>query len=235
MDVYYRDPARTTRMDALNRQFVASGGLVFDIGAHVGDRAASFARLGAHVVALEPQQSMFRVLRLIHGRNPNIVLRREAVGAAAGWLTLHINANNPTVSTASTAFIMAANGADGWQDQAWDDQLRVPVTTLDQLIVEHGAPDFIKIDVEGFEAHALQGLSTPVAALSFEFTTIQRDVAYACMALLEALGDYTFNVSLGEGHALCFDAWQSAEALRTHIAGLPDAANSGDVYARLAR
>ena len=35
---------------------VKPGDLAFDIGSHVGDRISSFRRLGARVVALEPQQ-----------------------------------------------------------------------------------------------------------------------------------------------------------------------------------
>jgi|GEM_PF-2224461 len=54
-DIYYRDRQRTARMDALNAAFVGQGCLAFDIGAHVGDRTGSFSRLGASVVALEPQ------------------------------------------------------------------------------------------------------------------------------------------------------------------------------------
>ena len=178
LDVYYRDAARTRRMDDLNASFVRRGGLVFDIGAHVGDRTASFLRLGARVVALEPQPRVFRALRLIHGRAPGAILRCAAAGAQAGEIEMRVNSANPTVSTVSGDLVAAAASADGWQGEVWDRTIRVPVTTLDALIAEHGRPDFVKIDVEGNELEVLRGLSATVPALSFEFTTIQRDVAF---------------------------------------------------------
>ncbi len=46
-------------------EFVRPGDLAFDIGAHVGDRIGSFRRLGARVVAVEPQPALVRTLRLI--------------------------------------------------------------------------------------------------------------------------------------------------------------------------
>ena len=49
-------------MDRLYGSFIRSGDLVFDVGAHVGDRVASFRRLGARVVAVEPQPTMVRAL-----------------------------------------------------------------------------------------------------------------------------------------------------------------------------
>ena len=145
-------------------------------------------------------------------------------------MTLRVNSANPTVTTASHDFVAAADGAGGWEGQVWDTQVEVPCTTLDALIAEHGQPAFAKIDVEGFEATVLAGLSRPLPALSFEFTTIQRDVALACLDRLAALGRYGFDVALGESQALTFDRWVSADAMAAHIAALPHAANSGDVY-----
>jgi FkbM family methyltransferase len=233
LDIYYRDDARTRRMDALNALFVRPGSLAFDIGSHVGDRAGSFLRLGAKVVAAEPQPALFRAMQLIHGRNPDITLIRAAVGADLGVIALHVNSANPTVSTVSTELMEAASSAETWQGQVWDRVIEVPVTTLDALVAEHGVPDFVKIDVEGHELAVLQGLGTPLPALSFEFTTIQRQVALDCIGRLAALGDYSFNISFGEEHALRHTGWQSAAAISAEIANVPDAANSGDIFARL--
>ncbi len=233
-DVYYRDGARTARMDLLNSAFVAPGARVFDIGAHVGDRTGSYLRLGASVVAVEPQPQVFRALRLIYGRNRNAVLVPAAVGATPGTLALHVNSRNPTVSSMAPEFLEAAADARGWRDQIWDREIMVPVTTLDVLIARYGAPDFVKIDVEGHEQAVLQGLSTPLPALSFEFTTIQRETAHACLDRLGELERYEYNLSLGEEHKLRHDTWLDAEALRAEIDALPRSANSGDVYARRA-
>ena len=233
LDVYYRDQARTRRMDRLNAQFVHPGALAFDIGAHVGDRTASFLRLGATVVAVEPQPSVFRALGLIHGRDDRAALHCAAVGAISGQITLFVNSANPTTSTASHAFVEAAPGAEAWQDQIWDRSIQTPVMTLDQLIAKHGLPDFIKIDVEGHELEVLRGLSQPVHALSFEFTTLQRSVAADALQQLKGLGHYSFNFSLGEDQMLRLENWTSADDMSRIVMELPEAANSGDIYATL--
>ena len=228
--IYYGHPVRAKAMDRLYAQFVSPDDLVFDVGAHVGDRIASFRRLGARVVAVEPQPALQRTLRLLYGRDPRVALVPAAVGRAAGTAEMKINPGNPTISTLSEEFIAASRGAAGWEGESWPRSLRVPVTTLDTLIAEHGRPAFIKLDVEGFEAEALAALSQAVPALSFEFTTIQRPVALACLERCAALGYTEFNAALGESQMP--GGWCDARAMVDWLTGLPHEANSGDIYTR---
>ena len=233
--VYHGDGAKNSAMDRLYRQFLKPGDLAFDIGSHVGDRIASFRRLGAKVVALEPQPGPAAVLDRIFAPEKDVTLVRSACGPSQGEITFRINSANPTVSTASVDFVKAADGAGGWEGQRWDREITVPMTTLDQLIAKHGLPQFVKIDVEGFEADVLAGLTKPVPALSFEFTTIQRDVAQKCLDSLADRDAYYFDVALGESQKFEFGRWATATEMRAFIENLPHAANSGDVYAVLRR
>ncbi|TVQ52485.1 MAG: FkbM family methyltransferase [Rhodobacteraceae bacterium] len=230
--VYRLDRRHAEGLRRFYRPFAGPGDLVFDVGAHVGDRTAAFRALGAQVVAVEPQARLARVLRVLHGRDPGVTVVATALGPEPGVAALKVNAANPTVSTLSAGFVAAAAAAPGWEGQRWDAAETVAVDTLDNLIARHGAPAFVKIDVEGFEAEVLAGLSAPPPALSFEVVMAARGAAAAALDRARALGYRAFRLSLRESHVWAGD-WAGGAAMAATLAALPDAANSGDVYCRL--
>ena len=101
LHIYYGDRSRALAMDRLHSRFVRRGDLVFDVGAHVGDRVASFRRLGVRVVAVEPQPALVKVLRVLYGLRRGVVIEPVAVGRRSGTTRIIINQDNPTISTVS--------------------------------------------------------------------------------------------------------------------------------------
>ena len=233
--IYYGKPGRQMRQRRHYRAFVQPGDLCFDIGAHVGSRARCFARLGARVVAVEPQPYFARLLRVLYGRRADITIVEAAVGAAEGEGVLHVSRRTPTVSTLSQAWIEDARRDPSFAQVAWDRNVTVQATTLDALIARFGTPSFCKIDIEGHEAEALRGLSTPIRGLSFEYTPAVPAVGISCVERMATLGPYRFNVSVGESLRWALPRWVGPDDIRSWLAGRVVGERSGDVYACLAK
>ncbi len=182
--VYYGNPLKLRRMQRFYGQFIEPGDLCFDIGAHVGNRVFAWSRLGARIVAVEPQPACLAILRRLYGGARGVTLVDQAVGAAPGRQTLRISRAHPTVTTLSQRWIEAVGASTGFAGVAWEEEIGVEVTTLDALIARFGPPAFCKIDIEGYEGEALAGLTQPLRALSFEFVPGQG----RCLGLPGAAG-----------------------------------------------
>ena len=231
--VYYGIPGRQRRLRALYGQFVKPGDLVFDIGAHLGNRTRAFAALGCRVVAVEPQPHVARVLRRLVGGRANVRVVERAVTRDGGRATLAVSERTPTVSSLAGNWREARAQEPEFAGVSWDQSFEVPATTLDALIQEHGRAAFIKIDVEGAEFEVLEGLTSAVPTVSFEFLPAALDAAQACCARLATLGPYRFNWSLAETSRLASAEWSDGPALIRALRAAPPARH-GDIYARLA-
>ena len=232
--MYHAIPGRHSRMAAFYRQFLGRGDLAFDIGAHVGSRVRAWRRIGARVVAVEPQPDCLRVLRLIYGRNPAVRIVPTAVGAEAGRARLAVSSATPTVSSMAPAWIDDVTRDERFARVRWDQTIEVPVVTLDQLIATHGEPVFAKIDVEGFEVQVLSGLTRPLRALSFEYLPPAHEDALAALDLVDDLGGYRYNYSPVETMRWASPEWLDAAALARLLDRFRPLGRSGDVYARCA-
>ncbi|WP_018872462.1 FkbM family methyltransferase [Thioalkalivibrio sp. ALJ16] len=230
----YRRPGRQRGLQRMYAEFVHPGDLVFDIGAHVGDRTRAFADLGARVVALEPQPQLLPWLRRAVRGRPGIAIRREVAGPSPGTARLQVSRRHPTVSSVSRSWVQSLGQRNrSFQHVRWDDEIAVPMITLDQLIAEYGMPRFCKIDVEGLEAEVLRGLGHPLPALSFEFVAGALEITADCLQQLAALGEYEFNLIRGERRGYEFRDWQGGSDILAWLEEHGERLGSGDLYARL--
>jgi FkbM family methyltransferase len=231
--IYHAIPLRQRRLRRLYAPFVKPGDLVFDIGAHAGNRTRAFASLGCRVVALEPQPDFARLLRMLFSRSPAVEIVEAAVGHAPGSAPLSISERTPTVTTAAADWREARRQDADFAGVRWNRRIAVEMTTVDRLIARFGVPAFMKIDVEGGEPAVLAGLTQVVPALSFEYLPRALDQVQACAARLTALGRYRFNWSAGESYRLAESSWVDVAQLLERLSR-PDAQRrAGDVYARL--
>jgi FkbM family methyltransferase len=226
------DAARQrAKMRELYRMFLGEGDLCVDVGAHRGDRTAIFRDLGATVVAVEPDPRAVAALRRRFSGDSGVHLVAAGLSAKTGSMQLRVSSTATTVSSMSDRFVERLEASGRLGTHHWDGEEIVPVTTLDEVISEHGMPRFCKIDVEGHELEVLAGLSQPVPALSFEFSEEMLDVAGACIRRLTELGDYRFNYSADETLVLALDTWVKPAEMLGRLEGLD--APYGDVYARI--
>jgi FkbM family methyltransferase len=231
--IYHAIPLRQRRMRHLYAQFVSHGDLVFDLGAHAGNRTRAFAAMGCRIVAVEPQPDFARLLRLLFARSPVVEVIEAAVASGPGQTPLFISERTPTVTTIAAPWHEARAREPDFSSVRWDRRIDVRTTTLDLLIERFGMPAFVKIDVEGSEPGVLAGLSRPVRSLSFEYLPRALDCARACVARLSALASYQFNWSAGESYQLASGRWMTDAELFAVLETADAQRRPGDVYARL--
>ena len=217
-------------MKRLYGQFVKAGDLAFNVGANIGTRTAVFVALGAKVIALEPQPDVATALRQRFCNEKAVNVIQAAAGAKDGTVTLMLCTANP-MATCATGWAELLQ--DRYPAEKWGGTIEVPQVSLDTLISRYGCPDFIKIDVEGYEREVLQGLSSHVAALCLEATIPYVDPTIECLYdLAGRLGFTEFNYIAQEQMRLVLSEWVDADEMGAILRRLPIRTLTCDVFAR---
>jgi FkbM family methyltransferase len=228
-----RDRLLLTKRVSFYSQFLGKGDLCFDVGANLGNRTEVFLRLGARVVAVEPQAECVKYLEKRFGGNSAVVLVKKALGAQEGTMPLAVCTHIGASSMSKEWVDKVSRSGRLAKSVRWEKNIDVQVTTLDTLIVTYGLPTFCKIDVEGFEYEVLKGLSRPINSLSFELTPEVIDTALAIVTYLGKIGNYEFNFSSGDSMGFAASAWQSPSQITNSLTSLSRRGVFGDVYARV--
>jgi len=224
------------RRRKLYRQFVKPSDLVFNVGANVGTRTEIFADLEARVFALEPQPELVKRLRERFKDRDNVTIIEAAAGAEMGTVDmLLIRDNDVPLGTCEPDWIRSIEEkyCQNWPMEKWDSKITVRQITVDSLVEEYGIPDFIKIDVDGYERFVLQGLNYKVPAICFEVTIPYGELAFVCVDdLASRLGYTEFNYIVQEEAVLVLREWVDAEKMMRILRRLPQRTFFCDVFAR---
>lgn|SRR5208337_675267 len=215
------------------KDLIGSGDLVFDIGANLGNRSKVFLRLGARVVAFEPQSSCAKVLRRVLGKDQRFCLVEKALGEKAGVADMHISTAR-VLSTLSDEWINSVSRTGRFGDEQWTAREQVQVSTFDEAIKLYGQPHFAKIDVEGYERKVIAGLSHPIGGGSVEFAAEALNDTIWCLDKLQSICAYRFQFSSAESMNWSWGAWQSVGQAKLALTSLAqnDPQAWGDIYFR---
>ena len=213
--------------------FVNSGDLCFDVGANLGNRIEPLLGIGAKIIALEPQDMCNSFLKKKFGSK--ITLIKKGVGATNENKTLHIS-DSHTISSFSEEWINEMK-KNRFKNEDWNNEQVMEMVTLDSLIESYGLPQFIKVDVEGYEYEVLKGLTKSVNMISFEYSIPeQTQNIQNCIHHLQNINpNYIFNFSPGETLQFELNNWLKGMELNKYLSNPNNIVHkdSGDIYAKL--
>jgi FkbM family methyltransferase len=213
-------------------RFLSAGDIVFDIGAHTGDKSEFFLKKGLKVIMVEPQPLCLEFLYKKFSNNPLAIIVGKGVSDKIGSLQLKINDKNPVLSTFASNW-----NAGRFKDEEWNRMLEVNTTTLDALILDYGNPKYIKIDVEGHEFSVIKGLTKKSGIVSFEFVEEFFYEAEKCISYLQSIGYKAFNFSLYEESKFYLEWADSHSFIKILNNLIKEKSNNskkiwGDIYSR---
>lgn len=146
------------------KKYIQESNLVFDIGGNIGQYALVFSKIvgdSGRVITIEPDYKNYSFLQFNININnfKNVLCLKCGISDTSGVIKFFRDTETGgRTGSFDEKFVM--KNFKGFTEE-------VETRTFDSLIDDFGVPDFVKIDVEGFEAQVIKGLTKPLKKTIF--------------------------------------------------------------------
>lgn len=188
------DGVRERESTKMVRRIIKKGAVVIDIGANIGYYALLESKLAGSegmIYAIEPSPENVRALKknLRINNRKNMRIFELAIGDKQGKAVMNISPH----SNLNTFVSQEGREVVG--------KINVPMTTLDAFLKGKKHPDFIRMDVEGYEYNVLKGMKKTLQAkkpfsffIEVHFHIMSKSQSSAVLKTLEKNGFETVKV-----------------------------------------
>lgn len=192
-----------------------AGGVFVDVGANVGLYSFLAAeQLGSDGVVLSIEASDREFVRLLNGIRANSAQNVVAIYAAAGSAS---GTARMDPSVGHTGMNRVARGGP-----AWNNGVSIPLFRLDDLVdglLKDRVLDLMKIDVEGFELHVLEGMEGLLRSQRIDRLVVEVTDSYLQWHGRSRQELYDYMTRVGYTPQIKSDSWQYDELfVPTHVA-----------------
>lgn len=186
--------------------------LIFDIGANNGNTVEFYRKLSEKIVCFEPNTGLVESLK-DRFKNQNVIVDSRGLSNQEGVKKFMLS-NSNTISTFSESWVKDSRFSNSY---TWNQSIDVETTTLDSIIDQYGTPDFVKIDVEGYEYEVLIGLTKLLdkTVFAFEWAEEQYPKIIETVDHLQKIGYKNYGFTYGDkpsiGEKIKFTSWGSLD------------------------